>query len=217
MKSDAEIRDDVINELHWDPQVTKPEAIGVAVKDGAVTLTGHVPSYAEKLAAARAAERVYGVKAVANDLKVQFSRAPRDDSDIATAIAHILEWNVQIPEGKVHARVENGWVILTGEVGYDFQRREVERMVRQVRGVTGVTNAITINPPASPASVRAAIEDALRRQAEVDARQIRVEVSGRTAKLYGHVHSMREASAATSAAAAAPGVASVENHLVVTP
>src|SRR5689334_10522254 len=104
MKSDAEIRDDVISGLHWDPQVTEPEAIGVAVKDGAVTLTGHVPSYAEKLAAARAAERVYGVKAVANDLKVQLSRAPRDDSDIARAIAHVLEWNVQIPEGKVHAR-----------------------------------------------------------------------------------------------------------------
>jgi osmotically-inducible protein OsmY len=217
MKSDAEIRDDVINELHWDPQVTEPEAIGVAVTDGAVTLTGHVPSYAEKLAAARAAERVYGVKAVANDLKVQLSWAPRDDSDIATAIAHILDWDVQIPEGAVHARVENGWVTLAGEVGYDFQRREVERMVRQVRGVTGVTNAITINPPASPASVRAAIEDALRRQAEVDARQIRVEVSGRTTKLYGHVRSMREASAAEAAAAAAPGVASVENHLVVTP
>ena len=128
MKSDAEIRDDVINELHWDPQVTKPEAIAVAVKDGAVTLTGHVPSYAEKLAAARAAERVYGVKAVANDLKVQFSRAPRDDSDIATAIAHILEWNVQIPEGKVHARVENGWVTLAGEVDYDYQKREVEQI-----------------------------------------------------------------------------------------
>jgi BON domain len=74
----------------------------------------------------------------------------RDDADIAKAIAHILEWNVQIPEGKVHARVENGWVVLAGEVRYDFQRREVERMVRQVRGVTGVTNAITVNPPASP-------------------------------------------------------------------
>jgi osmotically-inducible protein OsmY len=120
MKSDAEIGDDVINELYWDPQVTEPEAIGVAVRDGAVTLTGPVPSYAEKLAAARAAERVYGVKAVANDLKVQFSRAPREDSDIARAIAHILEWNVQIPEGKVHARVENGWVTLDGEVDYAY-------------------------------------------------------------------------------------------------
>jgi osmotically-inducible protein OsmY len=217
MKSDAEIRDDVIDELRWDPQVPEPDAIGVAVTDGAVTLTGHVATYAQKLAAARAAERVEGVKAVANEIKVELAGMGRDDADIAAAIARILDWDVQIPEGAVHARVENGWVILAGEVGYDFQRREVERMVRQVRGVTGVTNAITINPPASPASVRAAIEDALRRQAEVDARQIRVEVSGRTAKLYGHVRSMREASAAEAAAAAAPGVASVENHLVVTP
>src|SRR5882724_4427681 len=109
MKSDAEIRDDVINELHWDPQVTEPEAIGVAVKDGAVTLTGHTPTYAEKLAAARAAERVYGVKAVANDLKVQLPGTPRDDSEIAAAIAHVLDNNVQIPPGQVHARVQDGW------------------------------------------------------------------------------------------------------------
>src|SRR5690242_21270451 len=103
MKPDAEIRDDVINELHWDPQVTDPAAIGVAVKDGAVTLTGRVPSYAEKLAAARAAERVYGVKAVANDLQVRLPGGPRDDSDIATAIAHVLANNLPIPEGGVHA------------------------------------------------------------------------------------------------------------------
>jgi len=135
----------------------------------------------------------------------------RDDADIAAAIARILDWDVQIPEGAVHARVENGWVILAGEVGYDFQRREVERMVRQVRGVTGVTNAITINPPASPASVRAAIEDALRRQAEVDARRSGSRFSGRTAKLYGHVRSMREASAANVRGRGGAGVASVEN------
>ena len=217
MKSDAEIRDDVINELHWNPQITEPEAIGVAVKDGAVTLTGHVPSYAEKLAAARAAERVYGVKAVANDLKVQFSRAPRDDSDIATAIAHVLEWNVQIPEGKVHARVENGWVTLDGEVDYDYQKREVERMVNHVRGVAGVRNFITVRPPASPEAVEAAIEQAFKREAEVDARHVKVEVTDHTAKLYGHVHSMQEASAAATAAAAAPGIAAVDSHLVVTP
>src|ERR1700721_2533990 len=137
MKTDSEIKDDVTVELQWDPEITDPDAIGVAVQDGAVTLTGHVPSYAEKLAAVRAAERVYGVKAVANDLKVQLSRAPRDDSDIAKAIAHILEWNVQIPEGKVHARVENGWVTLDGEVDYDHQKREVERMVNHSRGGRG--------------------------------------------------------------------------------
>src|ERR1700741_2378574 len=160
MKSDTEIRDDVINELHWDPQVTEPEAIGVAVKDGAVTLTGHVPSYAEKLAAVRAAERGYGVKAVANDLKVQLSRAPRDDSDIAKAIAHILEWNVQIPEGKVHARVENGWVPLDVAGDYAYHKGGVEGVVNQVRGVTGVRNFTTGRPPASPEAVDAAIEQA---------------------------------------------------------
>src|ERR1700721_2638340 len=108
MKSDTEIRDDVIKELQWDPQITNPDAIGVAATDGAVTLTGQVATYAERLAAARAAERGYGVKAVANELKVKLSGAPRDDSDIARAIAHILEWDVQGPEGKVHARVSAG-------------------------------------------------------------------------------------------------------------
>ena len=217
VKSDSEIRDDVINELQWDPQITDPDAIGVAVADGAVTLTGTVPSYAEKLVAARAAERVYGVKAVANDLKVKLPGAPRDDSGIATAIAHVLENNVQIPEGRVHARVEDGWVTLDGEVDYEFQRQEVERMVRQVRGVIGVTDTITIRRPASPESVQAIIEATFKREAEVDARHISVEVTDHTARLYGHVHSLAEARAARAAAAAAPGVASVDSHLVVSP
>ncbi len=217
MKNDAEIRDDVIEELRWDPQITDPDAIGVAVADGAVTLTGKVPNYAEKLAAAQAAERVYGVRVVANELKVALAGTPRDDSDIARAIAHILEWNVQIPEGKVHARVQNGWVTLDGEVEHEYQRREVERMVRHVRGVTGVLNSITVTSPVSPDSVQAIIEDTFKREAEVDARHIRVEVTDHTAKLYGHVHSLHEASAARAAAAAAPGVAIVESHLAVEP
>lgn len=217
MKTDTEIKDDVIEELRWDPQILDPEAIGVAVSDGAVTLTGTVTSYAEKLAAARAAERVYGVKAVANDLKVQLPGSPRDDSDIARAIAHVLQWNVQIPEGRVRARVENGWVTLDGEVDYEFQRREVERMVRQVRGVTGVLDNIRVVPTASPEAVAAQIEETFKREAEIDARHIRVEVTGHTAKLYGHVHSLKEANAARAAAAAAPGVASVESHLVISP
>jgi osmotically-inducible protein OsmY len=217
MKSDSEIRDDVLNELRWDPQITDPDAIGVAVTDGAVTLTGHVPTYAQKLAAARAAERVYGVKAVANELTVKLAGAPRGDSDIAAAIAHVLDFNVSVPEGKVHARVEGGWVTLDGEVDYDYQRREVERMVRQVRGVIGVTDLITVKPLVSAEKVQQMIEDAFRREAEVDARHIRVEVSDHTAKLYGHVHSLHEASAARAAAAAAPGVATVESHLVIEP
>ena len=217
MKSDAEIRDDVINELQWDPQVTEPEAIGVAVKDGAVTLTGHVPSYAEKLAAVRAAERVYGVKAVASDLKVKLPGTPRDDADIATAIAHVLDWNVQIPAGKVQARVQDGWVTLEGEVEHDYQRREVERMVRNVRGVVGVTDTITVKPPPGPEAVKEKIEESFKREAEIDARHIRVEVTDHTAQLYGHVHSLHEAAVARAAASAAPGVSTVDSHLLVSP
>jgi osmotically-inducible protein OsmY len=217
MKTDAQIRDDVIEELRWDPQIIEPDAIGVAVMDGAVTLTGHVPSFAEKLAAARAAERVYGVKAVANDLKVKLAGSPRDDSDIARAIAHVLEWNVQIPEGQVRARVENGLVTLDGEVEHDYQRHEVERMVRQVRGVTGVLDNIKVTPPVSPESVQAEIEEAFKREAEVDARHIQVDVTDHTARLWGHVHSIKEAAAARAAAAAAPGIATVESHLAISP
>ena len=217
MKSDTEIKDDVIDELRWDPQITEPDAIGVAVTDGAVTLTGSVPTYAQRLVAARAAERVYGVKAVANELKVKLAGVPRDDSDIATAIAHILEWNVQIPEGKVHARVENGWVTLDGEVEWGFQRHEVERMVRQVRGVIGVTDTIVVKPSANPQSVQAVIEETFKRAAAIDARHVRVEVSDHTAKLYGHVHSLQEANAARAAAAAARGISRVESHLVISP
>lgn len=217
MVTDGEIRDDVTDELRWDPQLTDPDGIGVAVTDGAVTLTGHALSYAEKMAAARAAERVYGVRAVANDLQVELAGSPRDDSDIATAIAHVLDWNVQIPENAVHARVEDGWVTLDGEVDHDYQRREVKRMVGQVRGVLGVTNAIAVRPPATAEQVEQVIEDAFRREAQVDARHITIEVSGHIAKLYGNVHSMHESTAATTAAAAAPGITTVENHLVVTP
>jgi osmotically-inducible protein OsmY len=217
MITDDEIRDDATDELRWDPQLVNPEAIGVAVTDGAVTLSGHVATYAEKVAAVRAGERVYGVKAVADDLHVELAGGPRDDSDIAKAIAHVLEWNVQIPEDAVQARVQGGWVTLDGEVEHDYQRREVERMVRQIRGVLGVTDTITIKPPASPAQVQGVIEDAFRREAQIDARHIKVEVSDHVAKLYGNVHSVHEATAASAAAAAAPGVAKVERHLVISP
>ena len=217
MKSDTEIREDVVRELRWDPQVRDPDAIGVAIKDGAVVLTGHTPTYAEKLAAARAAARVYGVRAVADDVEVRLTGEARDDADVARAIAHVLESNTQIPEGKAHATVQSGWVTLEGQVEYDYQQREVERMVRHVRGVIGIANKITVNPPVSPDRVQAEIEEAFKREAEVDARHIRVEVSDHTATLYGHVHSLHEATAAAAAAAAAPGVAKVTSRVQVSP
>jgi len=217
MITDSDIRDDVTEELRWDPQLTDPDGIGVAVTDGAVALTGHALNYAEKMAAARAAERVYGVRAVANDLQVKLPGSPRDDSDVATAIAHVLDCNVQIPEGAARARVQGGWVTLDGEVEHDYQRREAERMVSRIRGVLGVTNTISVRTPATPEQVEDVIEDAFRREAQVDARHIKIKVSDHVAKLYGNVHSMRESTAAVSAAAAAPGITTVENHLLVTP
>ena len=149
MKPDAKVREDVIRQLQWDVQVPDPDAIGVAVKDGAVTLTGHVITYAQKLAAVHAAERVHGVKAVAEELTVHLS-GERDDEDIARAIAHILTSNVHFPEGKVHAEVKNRWVTLEGEVDDPHQRSEVERMIRNVRGVTGIANSIRPRTPPPP-------------------------------------------------------------------
>src|SRR6476620_9961912 len=158
MKSDSQIREEVIQELRWDPQVTDPDAIGVAVKDGAVTLTGAVSTYAQKFAAVRAASRVYGVKAVADELTVKPTGEPRDDSDIARAIAHILDNNTQIPEGKVHAQVRAGWVTLNGEVEWQYQRLEVERMVQHVHGVVGISNNIIVTPKVSPGQDRRSLQ-----------------------------------------------------------
>jgi osmotically-inducible protein OsmY len=205
VKSDAEIREDVTGELHRDPQVPDPQAIGVAVK-----VTGAVPTYAEGLAAVRAASRVHAVKAVADELRARLAGEPRDDSDIARAIAHVLEWNTQIPEGRVQARLQAGWVVLDGGVEHEYQRHEVERMVQHIRGVRGIANNITVASPASPDRVVTETEEAFRREAEADARHVRVEMSDHTAELYGHVHSL-------SQAAAAPGVGRVESHLVVSP
>ncbi len=217
MKTDAQLKDDVTEELRWDPQISDADAIGVAVQDGAVILSGQAPSYAEKMAAAQAAERVNGVKAVANDLNVKLPGATRGDVDITEAIAHVLEWNVQVPEDRVHATVEHGWPgTLEGNVDHDHQRREVERMVRHVRGVIGLLNNITVRPPANPAQVETLIEEMLKRQAEVDARQIRVEVSGRTGQaLRPGAFATRGDRRPGGGKASAPGVASVESHLVI--
>jgi osmotically-inducible protein OsmY len=129
----------------------------------------------------------------------------------------VLENNVQIPEGRVTARVQNGWVTLEGDVDYDFQRHEVERMVRNVRGVIGVADNINVRPAEMPTRTAQVIEQAFQREAGVDLRHISVDVSDHKARLYGHVHSLMEATAAEAAAAAAPGVATVESHLVISP
>ena len=167
--SDKALQEAVMRELEWDPSVDAAH-IGVAAKDGAVTLTGHVSTYSQKWAAVRAAERVFGVKAVADELKVKLSSVDtRDDQDIAEQIAETFRWNTLVPDN-VRAEVRNGWVTLKGEVEWTYQKNEAERAIRNIKGVTGVTNLITVKPKVkpSPAEVEERIKDAITREANLD-------------------------------------------------
>ena len=215
MKTNRQLQDDVIDELRWEPRVDA-SAIGVSAREGSVTLTGHVTSYAQKLDAVRAAERVAGVTAVANELEVRLSGDRRDDADIAKAIADALKWSSTLPN-TVHAEVDKGWVFVTGEVDWSFQRDDAVGIVQGIKGVMGVTNRVTLKPTASPVAVEDKIRSAFERNADLDADRISVKVSDGTIELSGHVHSLHEANIAESAAWSAPGVHSVERHLTVTP
>jgi osmotically-inducible protein OsmY len=216
--SDKTLKEAVMRELEWDPSVEAAH-IGVIAKDGAVTLTGKVPTYSQKWAAVRAAERVFGVRAVADELEVKLSSLnTRDDQDIAEQIARTFEWSTTVPD-TVEAEVRKGWVTLKGDVDWSYQRDEAERAIRHITGVTGVSNLIVVKPKVKPkpADVEKRIEEAITREADLDARRIWVTTHNGTAELHGTVHSFWEKRLAEQAAASAPGVAKVENLLAVTP
>jgi osmotically-inducible protein OsmY len=215
IRTDEAIQADVLDELKWDTRV-RPNEIGVAVKDGIVTLTGWVDSYLQKMAAENAAHRVHGVQAVANDIEVRLpSSAERTDADLAATVLNALKWDAAIPAGTLDVTVSKGWVTLKGEVDYSFQKQDAERAVERLAGVKGVTNLILVKSHPLPSDLKQRIEKALVRNAETDAQHITVEAQGSKVILRGTVRSYAEKKAAEDTAWSARGVSEVDNRIVV--
>ncbi len=213
MKTDSQLQQDVMAELKWEPAVHAAQ-IGVEVKDGVVTLAGEVSSYTEKLNAERAAQRVSGVQALAVEMTVKLSQfGLRTDADIAESAKNILSWSSSLPADAVKVLVEGGWLTLSGDVEWQYQRQEAADSVRYLSGVTGVSNQIAIKPPISARVVKSDIEAALKRRASADAKTIAVEVQGADVTLTGTVHSWAERDLAKRSAWGSAGVRNVVDKM----
>ena len=215
-RGDSDIQSDVQDELTWTSNV-KSNEIGVAVKEGVVTLTGTVESYPSRQAAQDAAFHVRGVHAVANEIEVRLhTSAERTDSDLALAALNAFKWDAVIPTDQLEVTVSHGYVTLKGQVDWYFQREAAQRVVQRLAGVKSINNLITVVAHPTPADIKQRIERALIRNAEIDAATVTVSVSGNTAVLKGTVHSYAEKVAAGRTAWLAPGISTVENEIKIT-
>jgi len=217
-KSDGEIKNQVLRELKWDSRIAWSK-IGVEVKQGVVTLSGIVSSYAQKLAAQDAAHRISGVLDVANDVEVKPEGLfVRTDADIALAVRHVLLWDALVPDERIKSTVSDGWVTLEGDVDFWHQRQDAEQTVLRLEGVIGVTNQIKVAPrTVDPMELREEIECALEQRADREAERLRIEVHDGAVDLFGRVHSWQEKRAVIGSISHAPGVTAIRDHLRIDP
>ena len=215
MKTDSDIQKDVIDELEWEPFL-KASEIGVAVKNGVVTLTGTVDSYGKKISAENASKRVAGVRAVAEDIEVKLlSGGKRNDTEIAEAVLNAIKWHSAVQENKIKVKVEDGWVVLEGEVEWEFQRSAARHQVENLMGVKGISNNVKVIPRLNPSEIKQKINAAFHRSATVDSEKVKVAVDGNKVILSGKVRTYAERKEADSAAWLAPGVMKVENIIEI--
>jgi osmotically-inducible protein OsmY len=211
--SDVSLRQNIIDEFEFEPSLNAAN-IGVAVDNGVVTLTGHVGSYMEKVRAERVVQRIKGVHGVAEELEVRYPGDKKtSDDEIAKRALNIISWDTSIPANKVQVKVEGGWITLSGQVEWYYQKVSAEDAVRKISGIKGVSNMLTIEPRVQPSDIKNRIENALKRKAGVEASKIKVSVAGGKVTLDGDVNAWFERNAAEGAAWAAPGVTSVEDHI----